>query len=197
MKTWSLTQSSPALSSCEAEYYAVVDGASRALGMQTAAKELGIDVGDLSVEVKTDSSGAKSFASRRGSGRIRHIEVKLLWLQQAVADGRFRMVKVPGKENPADILTKYKSLCEYKEQLQRVSVQVVGCKGSEDRGGGEEEKVGDSSSGNECIEVRGSCGDPRIEADGGLRTYAHPQPLGRFSWADAWEEENGGFAVRG
>ena len=32
IKTWSTTQSSPALSSCEAEYYALVDGASRALG---------------------------------------------------------------------------------------------------------------------------------------------------------------------
>ena len=48
--------------------------------MQTAAKELGIEVGDLSVEIATDSSGAKSFASRRGSGRIRHVEVTWLWL---------------------------------------------------------------------------------------------------------------------
>ena len=61
LKTWSTNQSSPALSSCEAENYAVVDGASRALGMQTAAKELGIEVGDLSVEIATDSSGAKSL----------------------------------------------------------------------------------------------------------------------------------------
>ena len=48
----------------------------------------------LSVELATDSGGAKSFASRRGSGCIRHIEVEWLWLQQAVADGRFRMTKV-------------------------------------------------------------------------------------------------------
>ena len=56
LKTWSTNQSSPALSSCEAEYYSVVDGVSRASGMQTAAKELGIEVGDLSVEIATDSS---------------------------------------------------------------------------------------------------------------------------------------------
>ena len=61
----------------------MVDGASRALGMRTVAKELGIDVEDMVVEMATDSSGAKSFASRRGAGRIRHIEVKWLWLQQA------------------------------------------------------------------------------------------------------------------
>ena len=57
--------------------------------MQTAAKELGITVEDLSVEMATDSSGAKSFASRRGSGRIRHIEVKWLWLQQG--GGRWKV----------------------------------------------------------------------------------------------------------
>ena len=87
LKTWSTNQSSPALRSCEAEHCAVVDGASRALGMQTAAKELGISVEDLSVQMATDSSGAKSFALRR-SGRISHIEVKWLWLQ-AAADGKF------------------------------------------------------------------------------------------------------------
>ena len=46
---WTTKQSSPALRSLEAEYYAVGDGASRALGMQTAAKALGITVGDFVV----------------------------------------------------------------------------------------------------------------------------------------------------
>ena len=64
--------------------------------MQTAANELGIVVEGSSVEMTTDSSSAESFASRRSSGRIRHIEVKRPWLQQAVADGRFRMSKVEG-----------------------------------------------------------------------------------------------------
>ena len=155
LKTWSTNQSSPALSSCEAEYYAVVDGASRALGMQTAAKELGIEVGDLSVEIAPDSSGAKSFASRRGSGRIRHIEVKWLWLQQAVADGRFRMTKVAGAKNPADILTKHKGLRDFKDQLMRVNVQVVP-RGHEQRGGASGDKEDDSALGGRAA------GKPRV-----------------------------------
>lgn len=57
------------LSSCKTEFYAVVDGASRALGMQMA-EELGIMVKVLSVEMMTESSGAKSFASKGGSGRV-------------------------------------------------------------------------------------------------------------------------------
>ena len=112
VKTWSSTQSTPALSSCEAEYYALVDGATRVLGLQAAAKELGVVAEDAAVQASTDSSAAKSYASRRGSGRVRHVEVKQLWLQQAVAEGRFKLSKVLGTENPADIMTKYKSLPE-------------------------------------------------------------------------------------
>ena len=124
LKTWSSTQSSPALSSCEAEYYAMVDGATRVLGLEEAARELGI-VG-AGVDLETDASAAKSYASRRGAGRIRHIEVKWLWLQKAVADGRFRLVKLVGTENPADVLTKYKTIAEARELLRPVGVELVG-----------------------------------------------------------------------
>ena len=90
------------------------DGVSRALGMQTAAKALGITVGDLSVEMATDSGGATSFP-----GRLRDVKLKWLWLPQAVADGRFRMTKMVGLQNPADILTKCKGLRFCREQLPR------------------------------------------------------------------------------
>ena len=125
IKTWSTTQSSIALSSCEAEYYALVEGASRAMGVQAGAKELGISVDAMTVEAATDSSAAKSYASRRGAGRIRHIEVRMLWLQQAVAQGKFRLVKVAGLQNPADVLTKYRSFGDHQSLLRKVNVEVV------------------------------------------------------------------------
>ena len=49
IKSWSSTQSAPALSSCEAEYYALVDSATRVLGLQAAAKELRVAVEDVVV----------------------------------------------------------------------------------------------------------------------------------------------------
>ena len=125
IKTWSTTQSSIALSSCEAEYYALVEGASRAMGVQAGAKELGISVDAMTVEAATDSSAAKSYASRRGAGRIRHIEVRMLWLQHALAQGKFRLVKVLGLQNPADVLTKYKSLGDHQSLLRMVNIEVV------------------------------------------------------------------------
>ena len=124
LKTWSNTQDAIAFSSCEAEYYALVEGATRALGLQSAAKELGVKVDDVEVQMNTDSSAAKSFASRRGSGRVRHIETKWLWLQQAVAEGRFRMRKIKGSSNPADVCTKYLTRREAAERLRAVNIDI-------------------------------------------------------------------------
>ena len=99
--------------------------------------------GDL-VEMGTDSSGAKSFASWRGSGRIRHIEVKWLWLQQVVADVTFR---------PAHIVTKYKGLRDQKEeQLKRVNGCVVAR--GRDRGGDGCDGSGELAFGGRASEVR-------------------------------------------
>ena len=171
IKTWSSTQSSPALSSCEAEYYALVDGASRALGVQAAAKELGVVVNELVIEVATDSSAAKSYASRRGAGRIRHIEVRQLWLQQAVADGRFRLIKVLGLHNPADVLTKYKSIGDYQNLLGGVNIEVV----ARQRGRGG---------------AGGGAADGGAAAEEGVAAAVEWRRLdGELSWADALEEE--------
>ncbi len=58
------------------------------------------------LRVNTDSSAAKSIASRRGCGKVRHLEVRELWLQDRVAKGELQVKKVKGEDNIADILTK-------------------------------------------------------------------------------------------
>eukprot|EP00973_Karenia_brevis_P020664 2837740-Karenia_brevis.AAC.1 len=84
IKTWSATQGAYALSSAEAELYAMVEGVTRA----------------------KDSKAAKSFVCRRGLGKMRHIEIRDLWLQKVVYDGKLAVEKIPGVENPADLMTK-------------------------------------------------------------------------------------------
>jgi hypothetical protein len=46
------------------------------------------------------------MASRRGAGKVRHIDTGSLWLQKAVYDKRLRMCKILGTENEADLGTK-------------------------------------------------------------------------------------------
>ncbi len=55
--------------------------------------DLGVEVG---VQVNMGSSVAKSNASRRGAGGVRHIEVRELWVQDRVAKGEVSIVKGEG-----------------------------------------------------------------------------------------------------
>ena len=86
--------------------------------MQSLATDLGWK---FQVVVHTDSSTAKSVAGRRGLGRMRHVELKYLWVQEVVSKGRIRMKKVPGLQNPADVLTKPKERRELGRLLAKVS----------------------------------------------------------------------------
>ena len=104
IKTWSTTQDVLALSSGEAEFYALVKCGSQALGLKEMMSDLGLD---LRVHLKTDASAALGIANRGGMGKVRHVEVSQLWMQQKVRNKEIKVVKVKGEENLADALTKY------------------------------------------------------------------------------------------
>ena len=59
------------------------------------------------IEVKSDASAAIGIANRRGLGKVRHIEVCQLWLQDKVRKGEIKITKVGTYENLADALTKF------------------------------------------------------------------------------------------
>eukprot|EP00973_Karenia_brevis_P094977 12425071-Karenia_brevis.AAC.1 len=61
IKTWSSTQGAYALSSAEAELYAMVEGVTRAKGLVSLAREIGFEDISSVVQLGTDSSAAKSF----------------------------------------------------------------------------------------------------------------------------------------
>ena len=121
VKHWSRSQRGRSLSSPEAEYYAMVTGSAEGLAVQAMAEEMGWK---LKARVWTDSSGAKSVAARRGLGKMRHIELKYLWIQEAVNKKRIFVMKVPGKMNPADQLTKAQSRSEYQELVKSAGGEI-------------------------------------------------------------------------
>ena len=104
IKAWSATQASIALSSGEAEYYGVVRGAGIGLGVQALYRDLGLE---LPIRVWTDSSAAIGIGGRQGLGKLRHLECHSLWVQQRLRRGEFKLLKVPGEANPADLFTKH------------------------------------------------------------------------------------------
>ena len=90
----------------------MVEGVTRAKGLRTLAWELGFrSLGNL-IKLGTDSSAAKSFVCRRGLGKMRHLEIRDLWLQAEVEQGKLEVHKVRGDQNPADLMTKILSLGE-------------------------------------------------------------------------------------
>jgi len=103
IKSWSNTQSVIALSSGEAEYYGMVKGASMALGVRSMLADMGVN---LQIRLRTDAAAAKGICTRRGLGKVRHIEVNQLWLQEKVNSGEIQVMKVRGEGNLADGLAK-------------------------------------------------------------------------------------------
>ncbi len=72
-KTCSQTRETIALSLGESEFYGIVKAAMMGLGMKGL---LGVPGAVVELRINTDSNAVPSIASRRGSGRVRHIEVR-------------------------------------------------------------------------------------------------------------------------
>ena len=124
IKTWCASQGAFALSSAEAEFYAMVEAVTRAKGLLTLATELGWEELSLVVHLGTDSNAAKSFVNRRGLGKMRHLEIRDLWLQKEIREGRVKVHKVLGTENPADLMTKILTIKEIEDRLRNMSIEM-------------------------------------------------------------------------
>ena len=120
VKSWSTSQKTIALSSGEAELYALVKGAAQSKGLMSLMLDFGRE---LTATVCSDASAAVSMVHRSGLGKVRHIEVQYLWVQSEVAEGRLAVRKVGTNYNPADLLTKPLS----SETMQR-HLTALGCK---------------------------------------------------------------------
>jgi hypothetical protein len=101
--TYSRTQPVVALSTCEAELLAISTAAQEGLFVKSMLQEAGVQA---TLRVRTDSSSAKAVAMRRGLGRMKHLDVRYLWLQDAFRAEMFSLDSVSSEKNIADALTK-------------------------------------------------------------------------------------------
>ena len=122
VKSWSSTQATVATSSGEAEYYALTKAAAEGLGAQALMLDMGWVVG---LQVWVDSTAAKAIASRVGLGKVRHMEVKYLWIQEGLRKKRFTVHKVLGLDNPGDIMTKPHSIRDIENNMSTMGCEVM------------------------------------------------------------------------
>ena len=105
------SQSTVSLSSCEAELMAMTYMTAEAIMVCNVCKFL---LGKTKREVDefmdfivyTDSSSAKALAQRRGVGRLKHVDLRHLWIQSCVRQKLLRLKKVGTVNNVADLNTK-------------------------------------------------------------------------------------------
>ena len=88
----SWTQGVIALSVGEAEFYALVKTASRAVGMEAMSHDLGRE--KSRPLFNTDSQSSIGTCSRRGAGKLRHLETPLLGLQHVISKRQLSIAKV-------------------------------------------------------------------------------------------------------
>ena len=74
------------------------------MGIRAMMRDWGQELGGT---IYADSSAALAIAKRKGAGKLRHIHVSALWIQDVQDRDGTEFKKVLGTENPADLMTKY------------------------------------------------------------------------------------------
>ena len=106
IKGYSRLQSVVALSSAEAELFAIAEAAKEVAGLAQLTAHIW---GTLQKphRVYTDSASARQIASMEGLlRRMRHIDLRLCFIQDRVHSGELAVEGVAGTENVSDLLTK-------------------------------------------------------------------------------------------
>ena len=104
IKGWSRTQNHVTMSSAEAELVALVKCSAELLGVRSMLRDLGVETSGV---IYADSSAALAIAKRKGAGKLRHINVSSLWVQERQDRKDLEYRKVLGTDNPADMMTKH------------------------------------------------------------------------------------------
>ena len=123
MDSWVASDQVRALSSGEAELYGIVDGSARGIFTKHMYEEMGRTI---NVDVETDSTAAIGMCSRTGVGR--HIQVRWLWIQDAIRDKVVRLRKVRGTDNEAGMGAKDLDGLTHQRLLQKLPLKPTQCR---------------------------------------------------------------------
>ena len=100
---WTRTQDRVARSSGEAELKASCTGIAELLGMHALSAFLRSDR-EWPLTHCIDASATVGMLQRQGSGQLKHLDVRSLWVQEAIAEHDIKICKIPRAQNMADAL---------------------------------------------------------------------------------------------
>ena len=122
IKHWSKTKTTVCLSSAEAELRGIGDGLAQAIGLQSIAADLGFS---WRIDIHMDATAAIGIARRRGMGRIKHLDVTDLWIQEKFNSKLAFLHNVLGADNPADVLAKHTDKAILQKDLKTMNLLVM------------------------------------------------------------------------
>ena len=91
--------------------------------VQSVMAEMGHDV---SIRMHTDSSSAKQAAEKHGVGRLKHVQLRNLFVKDMVKSGVLVLIKEATQANFADVLTKPVSGQRLRECLAMIPAVRLG-----------------------------------------------------------------------
>ena len=103
LTAWSRTHQTVSLSSVEAELYALTTGIAEGMVTKHLLQELGHEVTLMN---HVDSQSAKAWASKRGLGRMKHVMLKYMFVQDVVEKKLTNLAYINTNVNKADLMTK-------------------------------------------------------------------------------------------
>ena len=104
VQSYSRSQKSIALSSCESEFLALTGAVAEGMHVRKIWEFLTKQ--ESSMVAFTDSSSCLALSQRLGVGRTKHLDVRQLWLQKEVKQGTLLVEKIGTQLNLADLNTK-------------------------------------------------------------------------------------------
>ena len=116
IKTRSPTRPRATISSGETEYGSTVEVTSEGMGVQSMLNDIDYD---FKLTLNTDSTACTGISIRHGLGKVKHLDIGELWVQEKAMDGTTRMNKVPGDDTLADLLTKHSGRGEVDKHMEK------------------------------------------------------------------------------
>jgi len=121
-----ITWSSVALSSTEAEYGSLIEGAKEATWLQLLLCRMGQSK-DKSVLIYCDNQSCMKIARNPVyHARIKHIDVHYHYIRERLCEGEIELCHVASKDQLADILTKplgKKKFCKFRTAIRVYSLE--------------------------------------------------------------------------
>ena len=121
VQSWSRAQGPRALSSTEAEYYALVSACQEGRWLQSLLGEL---LGrHVDLILRTDSDAARLSIEKLGMMKTKHMELRFMFLKQLQDDHVITLERVSTRDNIADLMTK--ALTEQRRsELSNISTKL-------------------------------------------------------------------------